>query len=409
MDLPAVLKRLPFFSDLTDEHLQRLVSITESRSLPSETTVFREGDPPDGMYVVLQGRVRVYMTAEGQDADLATLSAGDFFGEMALLDGQPRSASVQCVDDCSLLLLERSDFLELLKSSPTLLEDVLADLSQRMRGTQEKFYYEMLHRQQTESRMELERQRALSQMVAGVAHEINTPLGIVNSGASLIEELAADESLSVGLDDDGRLLLDDLREAARLMQSNIARASKLIQRFKTLSFHHAAEVRETVSLIEYVEETVELFAIEARKNSVTIDLTHELSGDAAWDGFPGYLSQILLNLLTNAIRHAWPDGQGGKLEVHISDDDADTAKSRVFRIVVRDFGQGIPEENLSKIFDPFFTTGREQGGTGLGLAIVYNLARDSLGGSIEVKSEPGQTEFTLTIPAVVPETSAVGK
>ena len=249
-----------------------------------------------------------------------------------------------------------------------------------MRGTQEKFYYEMLHRQQTESRMELERQRALSQMVAGVAHEINTPLGIVNSGASLIEELAADESLSVGLDDDGRMLLDDLRETARLMQSNIARASKLIQRFKTLSFHHAAEVRETVSLVEYVEEIVELFAIEARKNSCTIDFAHELSGDVAWDGFPGYLSQILLNLLTNAVRHAWPEGQGGRMEVQLTD--AGTEKSRVFRIAVRDFGRGIPEENRSKIFDPFFTTGREQGGTGLGLAIVYNLARDSLGGSI---------------------------
>jgi len=284
---------------------------------------------------------------------------------------------------------------------------VLADLSHRMRGTQEKFYYEMLHRQQTESRMELERQRALSQMVAGVAHEINTPLGIVNSGASLIEELAADESLSVGLDDDGRMLLDDLRETARLMQSNIARASKLIQRFKTLSFHHAAEVRETVSLVEYVEEIVELFAIEARKNSCTIDFAHELSGDVAWDGFPGYLSQILLNLLTNAVRHAWPEGQGGRMEVQLTD--AGTEKSRVFRIAVRDFGRGIPEENRSKIFDPFFTTGREQGGTGLGLAIVYNLARDSLGGSIEVKSEPGQTEFVLTIPALVAEASTADK
>ena len=95
------------------------------------------------------------------------------------------------------------------------------------------------------------------------------------------------------------------------------------------------------------------------------------------------------------------------MEVQLTD--AGTEKSRVFRIAVRDFGRGIPEENRSKIFDPFFTTGREQGGTGLGLAIVYNLARDSLGGSIEVKSEPGQTEFVLTIPALVAEASTADK
>ena len=403
MDLSAVLKRLPFFGNLTDDHLANLVSIARSRSVPCDTTVFRQGDPPDGMYVVLSGSLRVFMAADGQEAELATLSAGDFFGEMALLDGQPRSASVQSLDDCSLLLMERGHFLDLLKSSPTLLEDVLADLSRRVRGTQEKFYYEMLQRQQTESRMEIERQKSLSQMVAGVAHEINTPLGIVNSSASLMAELASDDSLSTDLSDDARMTLDDLQECARLMQSNIARASKLIQRFKTLSFHYAAEVRETVSLVEYVEETVELFAIEARQNSVTIEFLNDLSGDPAWDGFPGFLSQILLNLLTNAVRHAWPDGQGGKLEVQLSD--ADTGGTRVFRIIVRDFGQGIPQENLSRIFDPFFTTGREQGGTGLGLSIVYNLARDSLGGSIEVESEPGRTEFIVTIPAVVADPS----
>jgi len=326
MDLSAVLKRLPFFSNLTDDHLARLVSIARSRDLPNETAVFREGDPPDGMYVVLSGKLRVYMASEGQQAELATLSAGDFFGEMALLDGQPRSASVQCVDDCSLLLLERGHFLDLLKSSSTLLEDVLADLSRRTRGTQEKFYYEMLQRQQTESRMEVERHKALSQMVAGVAHEINTPLGIVNSSASLIGELATDDSLSEGLSDDAQEVLDDLQEAARLMQTNIARASSLIQRFKKLSFHHAAEIRETVSLVEYIEETVELFAIEAKQKSVTVDFLHELSGDAQWDGFPGFLSQILLNLLTNAVRHAWPDGQGGRLEVQLSDAGSDEAR-----------------------------------------------------------------------------------
>ena len=120
MDLSAVLKRLPFFSNLTDDHLAKLVSIAGSHSVPGDTTVFRQGDPPDGMYVVLCGSLRVFMTADGQEAELATLAAGDFFGEMALLDGQPRSASVQSLENCSLLLMERGHFLELLKSSSTL-------------------------------------------------------------------------------------------------------------------------------------------------------------------------------------------------------------------------------------------------------------------------------------------------
>ena len=165
MNLSDVLSKLPFFSDLPSDYLTRLVDVGGTEKLKSGKIVFNQGDPPDGLYTIVSGSVKVFLTdQENREVELASLEKGDFFGEMALLDGEPRSASVSCLEDCEFFVLGRSAFLDLMRSFPPLLEGVLQDLSRRVRGTQEKFYWEMLNRQQTESRMELARQRSLSQI-----------------------------------------------------------------------------------------------------------------------------------------------------------------------------------------------------------------------------------------------------
>lgn len=397
MNVLLLLKQLPYFADLSDELLEQVLATARTRVLSAGEVVFRRGDAPDGLYVLLDGKARVFLTDEqGQDVELAELATGNLFGEMALLDGEPRSASVACTENSRCLWLGRVEFLELLRSSRGLLESLLSDLSRRVRGTQEKFYWEMLRRQRLQTDMELERHRSLSRLVAGVAHEINTPLGIVNSAADLLSELVQQIIATSAEASDERFLCEDLRDSAALVQGNIARACQLIQRFKTLSSQQVSEAKQRVSLPESVQDTLSLYSIQGRRAGIEVSLLTHINGSPDWDGCPGYFSQVLLNLLTNAERYAYPSGVGGRVEVELNDRFVNN--TRRFEMIVRDFGVGIPPESQTQVFEPFFTTGRDKGGTGLGLAIVYSLVHDSLQGQIKLTSRPGLTEFHVELP-----------
>ena len=121
----------------------------------------------------------------------------------------------------------------------------------------------------------------------------------------------------------------------------------------------------------------------------------------AVDTYPGALGQVLTNLLTNAVTHAYGEGDAGRLSIRVSEPRQDTV-----RIVFADDGKGIPPQNISKVFDPFFTTGRSSGSTGLGLHIVYNLVTSRLQGHINLYSKVGRgTRFTIDIPKAVAETA----
>jgi signal transduction histidine kinase len=140
-----------------------------------------------------------------------------------------------------------------------------------------------------------------------------------------------------------------------------------------------------------------LFSITARQAKLKIELINQLGAqDDNWLGYRGYLSQVLLNLLTNIERYAYPDGTGGLIEITVADDDA-ADRSPHFILSIRDFGVGISPENLPRLFEPFFTTGRIKGGTGLGLTIVHNIVTSALKGTIAVTSNLGQgTQVQIT-------------
>jgi signal transduction histidine kinase len=167
-----------------------------------------------------------------------------------------------------------------------------------------------------------------------------------------------------------------------------------------LSAQQAAERRTTVDLLGLTREVVGLFALKARAAKLEIGVSGGPGdGAAAWEGYPGIYSQVLLNLLANAERYAYPDGGG---QVHVRVETADGGRG--YRVAVRDFGRGIPESDLAKVWDPFFTTGRAQGGTGLGLAIVRNLVTTALGGRVGIESAPGQgTTVWLEFPKAAPD------
>lgn len=396
------VRRLSIFRALSDEQVADIVRIGRLKAFEAGCTVFQEGDAEDGLYVILSGELRILARdGEGNQLELATAGPGGFVGEMAILDGTPRSATVICAERSEFLVLEHDAFISFLCQSASLLEWFLAAFADRIRRTNADFIRATLAKRQVQSEMEIERHRALSQMVAGVAHEINTPLGIANVAVSIIRGRLDEEAAALLQPGEAaKAFLDNLQEAAHLLESGLARTRRLVQSFKNLSVRQMTDSREDVDLAALLDEAIALFEPEARTAHLRVEATNGLPPEMRqWSGFPGHFVQIVLNLLQNAERHAYPEGGGGRIEVGLAPADA----SR-FALTVRDFGRGIPPADLPKIFEPFFTTARAKGGAGLGLSIVQNLVTVALRGTIGVDSEPGVgTTVRIALPFCVPD------
>jgi signal transduction histidine kinase len=401
----AALRGVPFLGHLPDAVLETVLARGERRYAAAGEVLFSQGDAAEALFVVLSGRLRVYLLDEaGRPLELSTVGPGEYVGEIALLDGGPRSAAVAATDTSELFLLARPAFLELLQWSPALLPSVLANLTRTVRANSERLFQQELQQRALHADMELARHRALTQLVAGVAHEVNTPLGIVRTAASVIRQRISSGALeSAAGNSDAQSALTDIDAASALIERHVQRAHRLVEDFKKLSVSQISDTREHLDLVTAVEEVVGLFSLSARQAGLRIVVHDRLVDPEArdWLGYRGYLSQVLLNLLTNIERYAYPGTPGGEVEFVIarSDEQLDPA----FVLTVRDAGRGIAPEDLPRVFEPFFSTGRGTGGSGLGLAIVRSLVTDGLKGSIELTSQLGRgTTITIRLPRSVP-------
>ncbi|MGR0186380.1 ATP-binding protein [Azospirillum aestuarii] len=245
-----------------------------------------------------------------------------------------------------------------------------------------------------------EKMAALGSLVAGVAHEINTPIGIALTGASLMAErtrlIRRDFEAGTLRRPDFADFLDMAGEAAHLMLLNIDRAAQLIQSFKQIAVDQASEERRVFDLRDYIDEVLRSLGVRIKRAAHGVDV--DCPADLLIDGYPGALSQVLTNLVMNSIIHGYAPGQHGTLRVAVRSVGADEVE-----LVYADDGRGIPPDLHGKVFEPFFTTSRGTGGSGLGLNIVYNIATRKLKGRITLDSAPGcGTTFTLRFPRVAP-------
>jgi signal transduction histidine kinase len=396
------LRAAPLFAALPVAELETLAALGEMRRVGTGATLFHQGDTADRLFVVLQGTLIVWVRdPSGAELELASIGPGEYVGEVALVDGGPRSASVTARTPAELFVLARSAFLELLQSHAGALSSVLETLTRTVRASDEQLLRQELERRVVLADLELARHRALTQLVAGIAHELNTPLGIARTAASVVRQRIASGALRAAeADAEARAALTDIEDAARLIDRHIERAHRLVEQFKKLSSSQLSDTLETLDLGSAVVEVVELFSISARQARLNIVVHDRLGHDPAaraWVGYRGCLSQVLLNLLTNVQRYAYPEGVGGDVEIVLAHDEARQAQG--FVVSVRDSGRGIPDDDLPRVFDPFFTTGRDKGGSGLGLAIVRSLVSDGLGGSIGLVSRVGEgTTVTIRLP-----------
>ncbi|TAN70944.1 MAG: HAMP domain-containing protein [Methylobacter sp.] len=252
------------------------------------------------------------------------------------------------------------------------------------------------------SLVQAEKMAALGGLVAGISHEINTPVGVILMSSTHLKTETDKVSERYN---QGELSGDELegyfetaRQAVRLMIINSQRAAELINSFKQVAVDQTSGERREFELKSYIEEI--LLSLRPKFKRTDIGITLECPENLIVDNYPGALSQILTNFITNSLQHAYQPGQAGKLNIRVTllpDDN--------IRLVYSDDGQGIPEELQSKIFDPFFTTQRGSGGSGLGLHIVYNIIHQTLKGRLQMHSALAQgTTFTLHFPRVCPNT-----
>ena len=258
-----------------------------------------------------------------------------------------------------------------------------------------------LHASETQRYLiEAERLAALGGLVAGVAHEISSPIGTSLTVASTLAHRSADFTDQITSRQVRRALLvefaDGCRDAAEQLVANLQRAAGLIQSFKQVAVDRSSDDRRTFDLKLATEQVIA--SVRPRLLKSQSSLAIEMPSDIIMDSFPGPYGQVLTNLIFNAATHGFTDGLGGHILIKARRIDADQVE-----IAFSDDGSGIPEKVQRHVFDPFFTTRRAQGSTGLGLSIVHNIVTQRLGGRITLVSTPGKgTIFCVTLPLLAP-------
>ncbi len=243
--------------------------------------------------------------------------------------------------------------------------------------------------------VESEKLASLGGLVAGVAHEINTPIGVCVTAASflgdVIKQLRAELDGQAPRADKVQGALHGIADASDMLQRNLARAAELIRSFKQVAVDRSSNLRRRFYLRAFLDELLASLRPETRqtKHEITVVCDESLELDT----LPGALSQVLTNLLQNTLIHAYAPGDVGQIRIEAS------VRGERLELHFSDDGHGIEPEHLGQIFEPFFTTRRGQGGTGLGLSVVYNLVKQALRGQIQVSSTPGEgTIFAVDIP-----------
>ena len=245
--------------------------------------------------------------------------------------------------------------------------------------------------------VENEKMASLGRLVAGFAHELNTPVGVAVGAISHSDETLDQLDQLLTQDEVPEQLLNqrfqDLRESHTLALSNLRRAAELVHRFKRTSIDRGSAQKRIYQLRELINDV--LISLHNSLKHTAVNVAVECRDDIQLYGTPGLLEQVLTNLITNSLTHGYENGKRAG-QIHIK---AEISKNHRLLIDFQDDGVGMPEEVRQQAFEPFFTTNREHGGSGLGLYVIYNIITQQMNGSIQILSTVNVgTEFKIDCP-----------
>lgn len=329
----------------------------------------------------------IFVTAQNQ-AEEETL--GLQLGAVDFISKPVNAAVVRARVHSHLLLGSALEQVKLLNDG---LEVRVAQRTQELQNALEQL------RESQDSLASSEAKATLSLLVAGVSHELGSPLG---NSAMAASALAAQARAFQALVDTGLMKRSDfsgflvsLTEGTTMIQKNLDRANELLGHFRQVAADQASEQRRRFKVAETVNEILHTLQPSLKRFAHRIAL--DIPVDIAMDSQPGALGQVVINLVNNAYLHAFEQISDGVLTIRVR------VVGTWVHMVFEDNGVGIAPDNLHKLFEPFFSTKIGKGGTGLGLAIVHNLVTKTLGGVIRVSSTPGQgTRFEIELPQTLP-------
>jgi signal transduction histidine kinase len=453
------LRKIPLFADLSEEDLEQLYKMAETVSIRAGHFVLREGDPGDSLYVLLDGELEVIKRQGSQDILLAVYKPGQFFGEMALLEQAPRSASVRTLRESRLLVISQAAFQTLLSCSPSAPLKILHTVTSRLRSTESML-------------IQNEKMAALGTLAAGLAHELNNPAAAVLSSAAQLRvalaerERSAAQLASLTFDPHQRESLGALQEdvTARkivapphdplilseqedelqewLEDHGIEQAwelapvlvsfgwdsdelGRLAERFSPTqlpivvgwlgatssvyglleevgqSAEAMSEIVKAVKTYSYLDQAPvqSVDVIESLENTLVL-LRPKLDSDISIER--DYADDVPpIEAYGSELNQVWTNLIDNAIDAVEGHGElilrAHTADS-VVMVEIIDNGPGIPPEIQPRIFEPFFTTKAPGVGTGLGLHIAYNIVVHKHRGQLQVTSKPGETRLRVVLP-----------
>jgi len=354
------------FIGLLAAELRDLKRTAPQRSFRKGQVIFKQGDVGDGVYLVEEGAVEISaMINEDDNRVLSFLGPSTFFGEMAVLDGQPRSATASAAEDTVVSFIPREAMLRALGQSPELLASLVREFSLRMRHFDQRFLEEVL---------QAERLAMVGSFAQSIVHDFKSPLNIIGFAA----ELAADEGATP----------EHRTEAKTQICRQVDRMTNMINELLEFTRGSSRSVTlEPTIYREFVDEFIRQIGPEAAEKSVKIRCENPAPALAlALDR--GRLLHVFYNLVNNAI-DVMPEGGTITLRFRVRDDEVETE--------LEDTGPGIAPEIKARLFQPFTTHGKTHG-TGLGLSICKRIIEDHRG-RIHARCEPGGgAVFSFTLP-----------
>jgi signal transduction histidine kinase len=270
------------------------------------------------------------------------------------------------------------------------------ELENRVKERTEKLQNTIDNLNQAQKQLiESEKMASLGRLVAGVAHEINNPLGIAITASSHLESATKDFSLHYNNNTLTKKYLEKQLEISQatstLISNNLARAANLVQSFKEVSVDQTSNKSRKFNIKTYIDEII--VSLGPKLKNTQYSILVQCDDELMISSKPGDLSQIITNLVINALIHAFDNSKKGNITITVKKEGA------LLKLIFDDNGNGMSEETRENIFEPFFTTKRGSGGSGLGMHIVYNLVTQSLNGTITCISTLGQgTQFEIKIP-----------
>lgn len=362
----ADLKKSKLFTGLLAEELQTLEQAAQIKVFSANQQLFKEGDPGDGIYLIIEGTVQISsIIGQNERRVLSRLGPGEFFGEMAVLDNEPRSATVSAETDTRVYFIPRDDLLHMLEHSPMLAASLVREISQRLREFNRHYIREVL---------QSERLALVGRFARSIVHDFKNPLAIISFASDMIE---ADATPAIQ------------HLAQQRIRKQVDRLSNMIN--ELLEFTRGAQSSVVLGQADYgafVEQLVDEIRPEAAEKSVTL-ACENLPKKVMVQLDTRRLPHVFYNLIHNAI-DAMPDG--GKITIRCCVHETEVVTE------IEDTGKGIAPEIASRLFEPFATYGKSSG-TGLGLSICKRIIEDHRG-KIQARTEPGRgAVFSFSLPA----------